>query len=876
MGVHGLTTFLRENKRSLSKTLLFSAQEEGAVQTALVVDGWSFIYKLLHDSNLPWVYGGEYDEYAQLVVKVVAAWLKVGLRPVFVFDGSTPPEKFATVASRLNQSHVQQALLFFRTSAASRNTRRFLNETRIIPPLAYTVCVHALLTFRYDSSGSDAGSSGDGGDANALKGQLEVHFADEEGDPYAVELAGHLEGYVCGRDSDFVVLNSDGYRGYIPLDELMWLASDDEAFQTENDLDDGFQAVKSKKKLGSENIAGVGIIPPDSGVLSLSASLYTPASLAHHMNLPVSLLPLLGALVGNDYTLQAPPSTSSANPKPSHSLLFERRMNPSQRIRHASATLGTFLRPPPGKRKQKTPQSVMELIQMTVAALLGSNLAPASLIGSGQQAVIVESVVEGTLPYAISARPDEDAFFDETVCVLHSPLECRLVSILDRTDPDLPAHTADVAALYLRAYRQGKFSPSLMDVLSTQTFWPELFLENPDVESVSRSVSRPVREFAYALLENGIGVPSAEYVEESEESDMQEGTETEEYLDEMIDVVEEESEESDYEDDISADVGKLRGALRGLQLDEEEVDNKLEHSVTEESSVQSSSAQSPSVRSPIPLSRLIYPKKPVDNRRKVVTEYIRRGTRVVTEEITIPALRQLLVPFHIGDGSVSEGFVDLPLQLRPETERTDALFRFLQVDPQTMGVIDRNDLMPILSLRLVVRRMHERATETESKERQFERWTRTEARVLLASLASPKSESATSADPLQEVSERAIQLTAQLSTALECIEHLVQILLLTDAVPGCAHRLSGLRFHTLLASSADTSAGVAVDECIWHAVEGGLEECFAEERTGKKAKRKARKAAAAIAVSSSNSSLNGKSKILGAGGMYSLLASMSA
>lgn len=46
-----------------------------------------FIYKLVIDADLPWVYGGEYGETAALVLKVVKAWLAVGLVPVFVFDG---------------------------------------------------------------------------------------------------------------------------------------------------------------------------------------------------------------------------------------------------------------------------------------------------------------------------------------------------------------------------------------------------------------------------------------------------------------------------------------------------------------------------------------------------------------------------------------------------------------------------------------------------------------------------------------------------------------------------------------------------------------------------------------------------------------------
>lgn len=119
MGVHGLTTFLRENKNRLSSTLTFSSSnfipDGGIDRTPLVVDAWScvclvftnfrltwadhasnalfvathrFLYKLFQDSGLPWVYGGEYDAIVQLIVRIVGAWIQVGLRPVFVFDGT--------------------------------------------------------------------------------------------------------------------------------------------------------------------------------------------------------------------------------------------------------------------------------------------------------------------------------------------------------------------------------------------------------------------------------------------------------------------------------------------------------------------------------------------------------------------------------------------------------------------------------------------------------------------------------------------------------------------------------------------------------------------------------------------------------------------
>ena len=46
-----------------------------------------FIYELIHCGNLDWVYGGEYGELYKLIAVVVKAWLAVGLKPHFVFDG---------------------------------------------------------------------------------------------------------------------------------------------------------------------------------------------------------------------------------------------------------------------------------------------------------------------------------------------------------------------------------------------------------------------------------------------------------------------------------------------------------------------------------------------------------------------------------------------------------------------------------------------------------------------------------------------------------------------------------------------------------------------------------------------------------------------
>lgn len=48
---------------------------------------FSFIYHLQNHSSLPWVYGGEYDQLADLTIRVIQHWIAFGLAVHFVFDG---------------------------------------------------------------------------------------------------------------------------------------------------------------------------------------------------------------------------------------------------------------------------------------------------------------------------------------------------------------------------------------------------------------------------------------------------------------------------------------------------------------------------------------------------------------------------------------------------------------------------------------------------------------------------------------------------------------------------------------------------------------------------------------------------------------------
>ena len=162
----------------------------------------------------------------------------MGLRLFFVFDGQlraaslnalltklcvgpTPPSKIPTVISRIVEGTIKPAVLFFRSSSALRSTPHFLNDMRRPPPLTLVPCLSVLFALAEST------------------GAVEVHFADEEADPYVVELAAKVQGYVLANDSDFVIFNAEGYRGYIPMKEFIWTTSTVE--DAEDRPVDGFQ-----------------------------------------------------------------------------------------------------------------------------------------------------------------------------------------------------------------------------------------------------------------------------------------------------------------------------------------------------------------------------------------------------------------------------------------------------------------------------------------------------------------------------------------------------------------------------------------------------------------------------------------------------------
>lgn len=725
-------------------------------------------------------------------------------------EGACPDLKFPTMVNRLGQSHVQPALLFFRTSPTSRSTPRFLHETRIIPPLSYSTCIHTLEEL---ARKNDA---------------LEVLYADEEGDPFSVELAGRVGGYVVGNDSDFVILNAPGYLGYIPLGDMVWeTVTPDRPPVDDNDPVDDFQEVynnKSKKK--REVSAGRGILPPEGAQnLRLSCSVYHPDVLAVHLKLPVTLLPLLGALVGNDFT-----SHSETDRRSIQSQFFERRISVIKRIETAATAMRSILSPTtPRKKNKHQVGSVMDLIDRTVNHLLSRLVAP---LLSGEVDTIIDKVVTATLQYAITKVEGDTSLWANDICALHSPDLCPLLPTMSRRvleendefDRQSPAsiQCAAIRDRYVQAYRTGQLCPKLMDALNTGTSWPRLFLETPDLETVSRSITSPLRVWIYSILDDSLGLSVAgpdvteggSVAEISARNDEAvTGNKEGEDEDELVDVVEVDSEEERVDF-----LAPLRGELQRLHISDDD-------SVTD-APVSVVSQRSNRIGTP------------------TVTEYLRRGTRIASEGISVPPLHELLssISFSVSDDPDEDDIISL-VQKSPE-DRFTVFLRILESDLPSVRSIPSEILQPVLAIRWIVLRLHKRAAEMGSWDKEKEKWTTHEARCFLAAvLSSSSSDLPKVHNDFPPILDRNVQLSAQLLTALETINQLAQALLLTALVPSVAHRVSFKLFHSYLSRHSSFTYDIIGAE-VWEACLDGLVEAYRENRV-KKQKRPQRAVATA-------------------------------
>lgn len=226
-------------------------------------------------------------------------------------------------------------------------------------------------------------------------------------------------------------------------------------------------------------------------------------------------------------------------------------------------------------------------------------------------------------------------------------------------------------------------------------------------------------------------------------------------------------------------------------------------------------------------------------------EYVRRGTRVAPEGVTVPDISRLLVSSAFRGNS--QDWIPLPLRSAPE--RMSVFLHVLHSNTVALEELPSKQLMCALVLRWVVRVMHLRAIEFSSKEREKEKWTKSEAGAFLAfytseghcldfrTMPAPAGSEPNAGPEATPISSRSIQLMAQVLMAIESIHHLSQVLSVSERVPVCVHTLSGQTFHMFLAQKGSNCRDT-LPVGLWDACTEGLGDAFAEERPVKAKKSK--------------------------------------
>ncbi|KIM30627.1 hypothetical protein M408DRAFT_288582 [Serendipita vermifera MAFF 305830] len=878
----------------------------------------SFIYHAYQQAHVPWVYGGEYDQFSVVIQNIVHAWLGLGMHLSFVFDGPQDTIKFPTTVSRLTSTQVHHSELFFRTSRVTRETPRFLNETRIIPPLVYPSCTETLLKLSSQFRGVD------------------VYFADREADPFIVELAGRLGAYVTAIDSDYVILNTPGYMGYIPLDEMAWkldvslpsptrtrtisiassvasfsisdFGSDSSILEDLAEFDEGGFVPVKKKRVRTTSTKAIlhppgqapilrSLIPPEE-YSALTFTVYTPDSVAASLGIPTALLPLLGAIVGNDFTQNIKPITNGASTvhgPTRQKLLFEHKLNAAERIVYAANALSSVLRGVDKKKKNNAKpkqRSVLELIRSTVNQML---VHPNSTT-ERQVDDIVNGIVESALMYAIPPPPPvpqgKPRLWPTPFCALHHDMEqCRLDAFVPvpPEEDDLPQRSPTyytnqppqhqdalsmVQNLYLRQYREGSLDPNVLDVLITGTMWPRIFLENPDTPSTSGPLDAAgsLREWAYAILDQGIGVYMPPEPEEEEEDSnsaenplgLANGSQTdnrqtdseEEDEDEVIDVV-----DDDDIEEAGDPLVALRGALQRLKgvssvgvsgglptIPDQGDESEEEESVDDD-----------------------------DAEECYVTEYVRRGGRVAEAQVQVQDLNALLekaverdngeaTSHNFGQPSMHNHAVPRtsrshPIQLAEERERLCVLLMACGSDTQHVRNLDSQWLAPVIITRWVVRWAGVQAVSANKviTNPLLKTWSKGEIAALLRAFRHEEEENvrvpagrptaaaaAGSAGSPTEMSDRTVQLMARTLSVIEAMRMLIQVLCLGNRVPLHLCDLKGRVFHEGCREANVHGQVATVDASVFAAVEEGLEEYIREDQVKKAKKKKEVKPVSAV------------------------------
>ena len=598
-------------------------------------------------------------------------------------------------------------------------------------------------------------------------------------------------------------------KGYVPLDGMVWkwLEPAEEQKETpaapagtdDSDPWEGsFQAVKTRRRAPRSayrnHCPNPPPLPHSSFITSVTFTSYHADLLALRLKLPVGLLPLLAALVGNDYHqfshLFHTKGTSGSQKIERVALALREALDPKIAARRAAAAsaVKTFqngrLIMTQGPKSSTTP-----INGSAPTTPPSSGDAAASLLTSTVQSLLLHPATEPQLDKLVHNLIDSALSYSVT----HDLSTTSSFSLVTPSSFPTPTPTRDeIVALYAEAMSKGDFAPKLAGVVRDGRYLGRVFLEDTQRGTIGRRVGEPIREMCWAILNQGVGIG---------------------YGKEVV-VVEEEEVEEEGKGGKTLEETKSEGAAE--EEEDEDEDKIIE--VAEEAFA------SDDPEDQVPAASEDEDEEEVELPPSVQT-YLRSSSLILPKMIAIPSIEDILLP------TSSSSLIEvpnpfLPLVLQPVEYRTQLYLALLNsLTPSVLSL--RDQLKPlVLALRWTMQVLsHDadvaaggakwmlRRGEVEAvvlagvrSVRAWETWTNGLSPSTSASdetkeviLSSPSSEKL-------EITNRAVHITSHLLHSLHELSLLAQTLLLPSTLLPPPHRsYSGRTFHTLLASPTTTT-----------------------------------------------------------------------
>lgn len=169
MGVHGLTTFVR-NHSTLKEVVILPAVSAESTRIPFIIDGLAFLYQV---GLIDTFRGGDYYQLRLLVAAYVLYWRACGLEPEIVFDGPSERSKSETILARSRQT-MAKSIRYMRLTDDNRMNPGEISQAARLPLLSMGACVDAF-----------------------VEEGVTIHFAEGEADSPTAELAERRNGYMA-------------------------------------------------------------------------------------------------------------------------------------------------------------------------------------------------------------------------------------------------------------------------------------------------------------------------------------------------------------------------------------------------------------------------------------------------------------------------------------------------------------------------------------------------------------------------------------------------------------------------------------------------------------------------------------------------------